>query len=150
MYWNPSQEDVDQDGLGDSCDENNGGPGGGGDGDSDGDGYVDTGDNCPSAPNFDQSDIDGDGTGDACDPFDDRDADQDGVLDAQDNCPSDPNGDQGDVDGDGVGTACDNLERPRMAADCNKSGWTAFNGIYTFRSQRECVKQVPRGKDKRA
>ena len=82
--------------------------------------------------------------GDDCDPSDDRDADQDGVPDVQDNCPSDPNADQEDVDEDGFGAACDTLERPRTASDCRKGGWTAFNGKYTFRRQRECLKQVPR------
>jgi hypothetical protein len=88
--------------------------------------------------------------GDACDVSDDRDADQDGVLDAQDNCPSAPNADQSDVDGDGRGTACDTLERPRKASDCTRGGWRAFNGKYTFASQRECLKQVPRRKSNRA
>ena len=53
---NPSQQDLDSDGLGDACE-----------GDDDGDGVVDGADNCPQRPNSDQEDADGDGTGRACD-----------------------------------------------------------------------------------
>jgi len=32
----------------------------------------------------------------------------------------------------------------QKASDCRKGGWTTFDGKYTFRRQRECLKQVPR------
>lgn len=60
---NPTQSDIDRDGIGDACDELT---------DSDGDRVQDSADNCPSTYNSSQSDIDGDGTGDACDSSDDR------------------------------------------------------------------------------
>jgi len=79
LTYNPSQTDIDQDGLGDACENE----------DSDRDGYSDNVDNCKLAPN-DQQDSDRDGFGDACD-----------------NCRVIPNPDQNDTDGDGIGDACD-------------------------------------------
>ncbi|MBP7147527.1 MAG: thrombospondin type 3 repeat-containing protein [Acidobacteria bacterium] len=61
---NPSQQDTDRDGSGNSCDT-----------DDDNDGLLDANDNCPLAANVDQADQDGDGSGDACDPCTDADGD---------------------------------------------------------------------------
>ena len=75
-YYNPSQEDTDQDSGeppyvpyatqrdpktgGDTCDI-----------DDDNDGVSDVDDNCPKVPNPDQADSDGDGKGNKCDPQND-------------------------------------------------------------------------------
>ncbi|RKT00767.1 gliding motility-associated C-terminal domain-containing protein [Flavobacterium sp. 123] len=53
---NANQTDNDNDGLGDTCDD-----------DDDNDGILDTVDNCPLTPNSDQADRDHDGKGDVCD-----------------------------------------------------------------------------------
>ena len=70
----PNQEDLDDDDLGDACDD-----------DDDGDAVPDTTDNCPQAANADQTNTDGlnDG-GDACDGDDDQDA----IVDDEDLCPT--------------------------------------------------------------
>jgi hypothetical protein len=52
---NPDQADVDDDGLGDACDD-----------DIDGDGVANAMDNCPKVANPDQADANHDGIGDAC------------------------------------------------------------------------------------
>ncbi len=101
--FNDLQDDTDEDGFGNSCDD-----------DDDNDGICDLGvavdevcsegpDNCPFIANEDQSNVDGDVSGDACD----QDADNDGVINLLegdlgkapleliiiDNCPLNPNGD---------------------------------------------------------
>jgi len=75
---NTDQADLDDDGLGDACD------------DSDADTVVDADDNCPFTDNQGQADTDADGIGDACDV-----------------CPAVADPEQGDLDGDGDGDACD-------------------------------------------
>ena len=88
---NPSQADVDSNGIGDACQ------------DTDADTVLDINDNCPVIANTNQANIDGDTMGDVCD--DDRDGDT--VLNTADNCPNNPNADQADLDHDGVGDICD-------------------------------------------
>ena len=74
--YNPTQIDIDGDGLGDTCDP-----------DIDGDGDLNGADNCPYNPNADQADMDGDNLGDACDP----DIDGDGIENEDDSNPYAPN-----------------------------------------------------------
>ena len=94
-----SQADLDGDGAGDVCDD-----------DDDADGVDDSDDNCPIVGNPTQIDTDEDGPGDACDlcpadPNDDEDGDE--ICADVDNCPAVTNVDQTDIDEDGQGDVCD-------------------------------------------
>jgi hypothetical protein len=135
LVYNPSQGDLDADGIGDSCDlcTDSDGDGFGNPGfpastcpddncptisnpvqeDSDGDTVGDSCDNCLLVSNPDQEDYDGDGIGDSCDACTDFDGDGYGdpgfpanTCDL-DNCPFVSNPNQDDSDGDGLGDSCD-------------------------------------------
>jgi hypothetical protein len=128
---NADQADLDGDGLGDACDDFD-------DRDSDGDGVKNGADNCVNAANTNQADADHDGIGDLCD----SDRDGDGIANVSDNCANVPNPTQLDADHDGVGAACDTQEVPTSKDDCKGNGWKAFNGIYKFKNQGDCVSYV--------
>lgn len=96
---NVDQANLDGDGSGDLCDD-----------DDDGDGVLDVADNCPRLANANQVNSDGDALGDVCDscPLDaQNDVDGDGICGNLDNCPVTPNASQADADGDGTGDACE-------------------------------------------
>lgn len=105
--YNPGQEDLDGDDIGDSCDP-----------DIDNDGLSNTEeDNIGSDPY--NSDTDGDGLGDSEDPYPTEvDGDGDGADDPVDNCPVISNPGQGNVDGDAFGDACDsNIDGDSLSND---------------------------------
>lgn len=87
QHLSAHQTDVDNDLVGDQCDNNQ---------DIDEDGHQNNQDNCPYVANSNQADHDQDGKGDACD----NDDDNDGIPDDRDNCRLTPNADQLDADGE--------------------------------------------------
>lgn len=74
---NTDQSDIDEDGLGDVCDD-----------DMDGDGVLNAEDNCPETFNPDQSDENGNGIGDLCDILCDVIAVAEGDISIPDNDPA--------------------------------------------------------------
>ncbi|MES2155101.1 MAG: thrombospondin type 3 repeat-containing protein [bacterium] len=147
---NHEQADIDQDGVGDACDEScdasasvcgvdtgdaGTGPGKAALQDADLDGVPDGTDDCPAMPNRDQADRDRDHLGDACD----TDADGDGVAQQADagsfldNCPAKANADQKDANGDGVGDACQASDAVAQGNDLPGPGkapraWSIWDG----------------------
>lgn len=115
---NADQADMDDDGIGDVCD------------DSDEDGYFDANDNCPFDTNSDQKDTDDDGQGDVCD----SDRDGDGRDNDLDNCPDHVNACQSDTDGDGWGDACDPVIA--LSPDPNPADSTIMAGGTVYRYYR--------------
>ena len=95
---NPSQDDSDNDGVGDACT--------GYSNDLDGDTIADTADNCMFVANPDQADADNNGIGDVCEKTPETDTDGDTIPDDSDNCPDLQNADQKDSNNDGIGDAC--------------------------------------------
>lgn len=98
---NPDQSNLDGDGEGDLCDD-----------DDDGDGLPDLVDPCPLL-NGDDADLDDDGLGDLCDDDDDGDE----VPDDEDVCPRDDDPDQVDTDADLRGDVCDEDDDDDLVLD---------------------------------
>ncbi len=116
--FNPLQENIDGDSLGDVCDS-----------DIDNDGILNDEDNCKEIANFNQENTDNDEFGNICDSDIDNDgiennedecptdsynlcnvstdSDNDGIVDESDNCPDIANANQLDTDDDNIGDVCE-------------------------------------------
>jgi subtilisin family serine protease len=123
---NPSQSDVDHDGIGDACDQDQL--------DGDGDGVGNAKDNCRTVYNPTQADTDHDGIGDACD----KDKDNDGIPDLYDNCPTVPNTSQTDTNHDGIGDAC----QTTGSTSASKVTFTKLKLVWS-KSPRACSRKCP-------
>ena len=131
---NSDQADIDSDGVGDVCDDDDDGDGvddeleaacqsdpadaGNMPTDGDGDGICDAMDNCPQTVNAEQINFDDDEAGDACDDDDDGDGAPDDVEAACGTDPRDAADAPGDSDGDGT---CDSLDNCPATAEENQS-----------------------------
>ncbi|MBP7148957.1 MAG: FG-GAP repeat protein, partial [Acidobacteria bacterium] len=116
--WNPTQSDLDGDGTGDACDDDN-----------DNDGVIDIADLCPNAADPSQYDADDDGTGNACESLA-RDLAEGGIAvygqGAGDRVAV--SGAMGDVNGDGTL----DLLLGAPDADGPSNGRTSGGEVYLF------------------
>ena len=106
---NTDQMDMDNDDIGDLCDDCI---------DPDADGICNKVDNCPNAYNPEQEDMDSDGTGDKCDMC--NDPDHDDICSIVDNCPAMYNPTQEDADNNGIGDLCEGCTDENQNGICDE------------------------------